>query len=90
MSLERFLQSEDESPIGNVNDVLGAILAKFPESDQEESLMVAVRVDGEHIADLYALCSKDNVVVGFNMLGDNDSVVVDFLVEKFGVEELDM
>ena len=103
---ENFLESPGNKPIGTYKEVFDAIIAEFPGSERETSRTWIVRMEGEHIADVYAygpndeeFKDDDNVdnpeiggapVTWFNIMGDRDWTVAEFLMAKFGVEEVEM
>lgn len=99
---EYCLQSAEDKTIGTVKEVLDAIVAKFPGSEKEADRLVAVKVGGEHVADVYAHSPDDfdddaesaNVseapVTWFNILGDDDMVIYEFLIATYGVEEMEI
>ena len=103
---ENFLESPGRKPIGTFKEVFDAIVTEFPGSEKETSKTWIVRVDGEHIADVYAfglddgdLKDDDDInnpeiaglpVTWFNIMGDDEWTVAEFLMAKFGVEEGEM
>lgn len=69
---ENFLESPEDKPIGIYKDVFDAILAEFPGSEREASRGVIVRIDGEHVADVYAFGPNDE-----DLTDDEDADEID-------------
>ena len=87
--MERCLVSPEDSEPEPLSLVAKALLERFPGSEQHGAGEINAFVEGEHVADLYLMSNPDG---GFaiNLVGDEDDVVCDFLIERFGLEELDI
>ena len=95
--MECNLTAKDGASIGTYDKVSKAIIKDFPDSKLEEPNVVVIFKDGEHIADVFLQSdseedevSADDNIEWFNIIGDDDGTIFQYLKRSYPVELMDM